>query len=247
MNCGKNLKLDAYELINSMHINDTLSALLTEEKTDKFEYQRLSDSVNCFIHNELNSQGYFLLKPKGLNYILQAVHAHDDLLTGDIVTLLMQNSNSAKYATISSSSRNLLDASAQQTLSNAVAEKLIVSDEIATVVQIHGFSQERRKTRKAKNADIIVSAGDKESSYLANSIYQCLTESFDNTYLFGKNIYELGATENFLNLKLQDQGYDKNFIHIELSLPLRKTLIEQSQLQILNECFAQGEVYANFS
>jgi len=159
----------------------------------------------------------------------------------------MQEDNTARYASISSVRRKLLDSSNEATLSNYLALEMIKDAEIEAVIQLHGFSNVRRKTRKAQDADFIISSGDKGSHLLASSIYQCLQENFDNAYLFGKNIYELGATENFLNLALQDLGYAENFVHIEISLPQRKKLLQPSALKQFAQCLFIGKLNAKNS
>ncbi len=247
MDCGKSLKLKSYELYNETQVTETIAELQDNTGSSNYHHQSLSNEIDCFIPRNLPSQGYFLTKSNAHNYLVQATHAHDDLYTGEIVKLLMQNPSAAKYASISSVQRHVLDSSVQESLSNSVAANLISQGELAAVIQIHGFSQEKRKSRAAKAANIIISSGDKDSNLLANSIYQCLDNNFEQVYLFGKNIYELGATENRLVLRLQEKGFDQHFIHIELSLTQRKSLLNNTELLKFGRCFLQGDLNALLS
>ena len=247
MVCGQEILLENYQVFSKLQLDETTQQILGNVGNKKFKLNELSNQVKCYMHSELYSQGYFMSKPKGKSYFLQAVHAHDDLYTGEIVGLMMQEENSAKYASLSSLKRQVLDSSSQESLINSVSEELITSDAISAVIQLHGFSQKKRKSRKAKEANIIVSSGDKDSTFLANTIYHCLNQHFTNVHLFGKNIYELGATENYLHLALQEKAYMNNFIHIELSLNQRKNLLDNREIKKLNLCLAQGELNETLS
>lgn len=238
--CGQQLELTQFENYTREQ-EDTLYAYwLNGNLHEHVERIAVSPKLDCAQHKHLTSQGYFLRKAEAQNYLLQAVHAHDDLYTGAIVLQMMQQSDSAKYAALSSSRRRLLDSSVQNTLSNRLALRLTEENEVKAVIQLHGFAQEKRKTRAAQAANIIISSGHTESNFLTNSIYHCLQENFDKVMLFGKNVYELGGTENFLNLALQDAAYSENFVHIELSLQQRKALFDSLELEKFSACLSFG-------
>jgi len=246
--CGKLIATDSYQTITDTQINTVFNELLQPNmKNNNFLHQELNSNTHCFMLKQLSSQGYFLSNENGASYLLQATHAHDDLHTKEIVKKLIQENNVAKYASISSVSRSVLDSSTQQSLSNIVAEKLVDEGNITTVIQIHGFSQNKRQTRKGKKANIIISSGSKEANLLSNTVYQCLNNEFTEVYLFGKNIFELGATENYLYGRLQNIDYEQSFLHIELSLELRKKLLDTQINQKFSRCLQAGEHNANVS
>ena len=244
LECGKKLSLDSSQLFTPKQLTETSAEFIKRSNSKLFSYQNLSKHIECFRHAELYSQGYFIRNEQGKNILIQAVHAHDDLYTGELVKLMSQLKESARFSTISSVSRSLLDPSTQASLSNSIALSLLKSDTIDTIVQIHGFSQEKRKSRKAKSANIIISSGSKDSHRKVSAIYKCLDNQFDKVFLFGKNIYELGATENYLNKSLQNSGFDENFVHIELSLEQRKKLLNPTTLEQFNQCLSHGVNYA---
>ena len=89
------------------------------------------------------------------------------------------------------------------------------------LVQLHGFG-------KDVDTDIIISSGAKKISKKASIIAQCLKKSGFKTKLYGKEIYTLGGTTNSSNRVLKSLDHD-GFIHIELSLQQRKSLLKSKK------------------
>jgi hypothetical protein len=96
----------------------------------------------------------------------------------------------------------------------------------AKVIQIHGFSNKKRRTKQGKNADVIVSQG-KTSNVSGQQLVSCLSQLGLNTFLYGTSIKELGGTKNIVH-KIGLKPY--SFIHIELSKPTRIRLRQESLL-----------------
>lgn len=101
------------------------------------------------------------------------------------------------------------------------------------VIQIHGFSNKKRKTTEGKSAQIIISSGKNTVNNKTYKIWECLKKTYPETYLFPIEIRELGATKN--KQKNIVHARDGQFTHIELSLSARKKIIK-TPLEF-NQCF----------
>ena len=103
-------------------------------------------------------------------------------------------------------------------------------------IQLHGFDSNKRKTLPGRKAQIIISDGSHNPSALLFSLQQCFRrQGFVNTFVFGKDISELGATKNAQRSVLVEKD---NFIHIELSNETRRTLMTYPQkLKKVARCF----------
>ncbi|KZN42577.1 hypothetical protein [Pseudoalteromonas luteoviolacea] len=88
------------------------------------------------------------------------------------------------------------------------------------IFQLHGFNQKKRKTPQAKKADFILSQGRSYNAKLAK-LQSCLMTLSQNTYIYQKDVFELGGTKNVLH-KVGLAPH--RFIHIEISKPMRKRL-----------------------
>ena len=114
------------------------------------------------------------------------------------------------------------------------------------VVQVHGFSRSKRKTRAASAVDIIISGGTSEAPAWSPSVQCSLAEVFQSRVgIYPVDVVELGGTKNAQGKLLRRLGFD-NFLHLELSLTVRRRLKEEVDLRrallgILVRSFAQPE------
>ncbi|KZN50652.1 hypothetical protein [Pseudoalteromonas luteoviolacea] len=105
----------------------------------------------------------------------------------------------------------------------------------AAIFQIHGFNQKKRKSPEGKKADFILSQGRSYNAKLAK-LQRCLSGLSNHTYIYQKDIFELGGTKNILH-KIGLAPH--RFIHIEISKPMRKRLITQStSMEQFNLCLS---------
>ncbi|MBQ4813071.1 hypothetical protein J8M20_17040 [Pseudoalteromonas luteoviolacea] len=88
------------------------------------------------------------------------------------------------------------------------------------IFQLHGFNQKKRKTTQGKKADFILSQGRSYNAKLMK-IQGCLLALSEHTYIYQKDVFELGGTKNVLH-KVGLAPH--RFIHIEISKPMRKRL-----------------------
>jgi hypothetical protein len=85
-------------------------------------------------------------------------------------------------------------------------------------VQLHGCID-------LKGEDVIVSSGSWVPSARAVAIYQELRDTYGRTvHLYPFDTFRLGGTTNFQGRVLRDKGSTEQFIHIELSLSLRRSI-----------------------
>ncbi|WP_052262701.1 hypothetical protein [Pseudoalteromonas luteoviolacea] len=105
----------------------------------------------------------------------------------------------------------------------------------ASIFQLHGFNQKKRKSPEGKKADFILSQGRSYNAKLAK-LQRCLMGLSSNTFIYQKDIFELGGTKNVLH-KVGLAPH--RFIHIEISKPMRKRLISQStSMEQFNLCLS---------
>ncbi|MCF2857857.1 hypothetical protein L1286_10270 [Pseudoalteromonas sp. SMS1] len=88
------------------------------------------------------------------------------------------------------------------------------------IFQLHGFNSKKRKTPQGKKADFILSQGRSYNAKLAK-LQSCLMTLSQHTYIYQKEVFELGGTKNVLH-KVGLAPH--RFIHIEISKPMRKRL-----------------------
>ena len=91
------------------------------------------------------------------------------------------------------------------------------------LVQIHGFSTDKRKTSAGREAGIILSAGGELPVWLAplaKKLEHCLDVA---VRIYPLEIKELGGTTNVSGRILRDAGHS-GFVHLEMSRKLRTLL-----------------------
>lgn len=100
------------------------------------------------------------------------------------------------------------------------------------VVQVHGFDVGRRRTAEARAASVILSSGSRDISPTLEVIAACLRRDLPalNVALFPLDVSELGATRNAQGRSLRSLGF-QGFVHAELSLELRRRLVEDAGLR----------------
>ncbi|ESP94919.1 MULTISPECIES: hypothetical protein [Pseudoalteromonas] len=105
----------------------------------------------------------------------------------------------------------------------------------ASIFQLHGFNQKKRKSAQGKKADFILSQGRSYNAKLAK-LQTCLLGLSEQTFVYQKDVFELGGTKNVLH-KIGLAPH--RFIHIEISKPMRSKLISQSaSMEQFNLCLS---------
>ncbi|MFC2990717.1 hypothetical protein [Halomonas tibetensis] len=160
--------------------------------------------------------------------LIQAPHQYYDLRTGTIARQLFLESNAMaaawntthRYHGDDSDLVHIPD-SYLHALSRAFAE---VHTE-GRILQLHGFSRAKRKSRAGREADAILSNGSRKPSKALARLADCLSKRLDiRALLYPRDVRELGATTNTLAADLRNRGFD-GFVHLELDSDLRKRLV----------------------
>jgi len=98
------------------------------------------------------------------------------------------------------------------------------------IIQIHGFSRQKRKTPQGKESDVIISSGRSTVSYITMTIYRCLKGGIGvGVSLYPYEVGELGGRKNSVVRVLDEMGFN-GFVHIEMSRLMRDRLINDKSL-----------------
>lgn len=174
-----------------------------------------------------NGFGAYIIKQNGKHF-LQMPHCRYDKYTCSIGWKLFFENNfkGAAFATAHRYNNQNSDlAHTKYSYFTAITKAYSTYDENGLIIQLHGFGK-----NSAKDVDIIVSSGSKKASVNAINIDKCLKEKGFISKLYGKEIYSLGGTTNSSNKLLKQMRYN-HFIHLELSLDIRKKLLNSKSLR----------------
>lgn len=177
-------------------------------------------------------RGFLALRPhSGSALMLQMPHSFKDELTRDIGLALFDEGRAAaavwntvprrypRGGTMVDADMAHLDGTYFQVLSEAWSEARPRS----YILQLHGFAQDKRRSRVGSAADAIISSGGTPTPEVVR-MARCLRQSLVPTLrVYPVEVDELGGTTNRIGQTLRARGYP-GFIHLELSRPLRERL-----------------------
>lgn len=174
-----------------------------------------------------SGRGLYAFASQG-THALQAPHVPTDGMTGEILLRYASDAlpRALAWNTVPRAKADLAHLDDTYLLAFSLAYADVYPNE--KIIQFHGFDSSRRRTRSAAESEAIISAGHKRPSRGLRTAAQCLKKRFDpNTRLYGDDVDELGGTTNTTAQALHRQGYD-NFVHVELSKPLRQMLTDDA-------------------
>jgi|FLOH01.1.fsa_nt_gi hypothetical protein len=100
-----------------------------------------------------------------------------------------------------------------------------------TLIQLHGFSKNNRKTPKGKNSDFIISSGTRKITAQVKQFINCLKmETPNRICVYPDDVLELGGTRNITGSVLRSLGH-QGFLHIEMELSIRKKLKDDPMMR----------------
>jgi len=170
-------------------------------------------------------RGFFIFRQGSHNdTALQIPHAFTDLHTREIGMRVFIDTpaHAISFNTIRRSEADM--AHLEKSYFIAFATAFAMTHRSGYLVQIHGFSKEKRVTSSGRGSDIIISSGRAETTSIIMKIYRCLKEGMDGRVsLSPSEVKELEARTNSIAERLNRMGYDR-FVHIEMSKELRETL-----------------------
>jgi len=177
-------------------------------------------------------RGFYLFCPRANSRTaLQAPHAFKDLHTGYIA---LSMANTARFRVVAwntvprysedENGRHDADlAHLKESYFTALTRALATDDSIEQVIQIHGFSRQKRNG-DGRDAAIILSNGTRQPDQALLDLATRLRKTLDvDTRVFPYDIRELGALTNRQGKLLRETGHT-GFIHIELSSEIREQL-----------------------
>jgi hypothetical protein len=194
--------------------------------------------------NRIEGRGRYAVRA-GARYgvLLQAPHDGDDLLTGEIVRGWF-DSHGFAGAAFNSLSRWSVDNLGQpgdlarrgDTVFAAFAAAFLAEHRNGVVAEIHGFDSDKRTEQAFAAADLVISEGTTNPTEHIYAFRGCLDGLLPGRVLvFPDETLELGGTGNTTAQLVRDSGHGY-FLHLELSLPLRQRLVEDT---VLARGFAQ--------
>jgi hypothetical protein len=187
--------------------------------------------------------------------LLQVPHRYFDKYTADIAKHWLKTGR-FKMAIVNSVHRHagLLQQpkvnSDQSTAPNspfiAATRAFVTSYKQPKILQLHGFSQSKRRTFEGQRADIVLSHGaNMPLPYLnqLTSAAKCIKSVMGyNALVFPKGVIELGGTKNVIGKEMRKFGHFHHFFHIELSQDVRIALRKDEQAaQQLLHCIVGDE------
>ncbi|MDX2503183.1 MAG: hypothetical protein QNL62_01715 [Gammaproteobacteria bacterium] len=213
-----------------------LDLSLSFESLQQLNYSMLTEfQANC------HGRGSYVVKHKNNHksnnkVMIQSPHIFYDTYTGEIAEQIFATGHiyAAAWNSVSRKARSIGNYGnyGNADLSRSTDSYLMrfslafaKSENKARIVQLHGFSQKKRKTAPGRRADVIISNGTKKSSDDSRKLQQCLKKQFVEQYvfLFPYDVRELGATGNSIGKQLRIIGFN-GFIHVEMSYAFRKEL-----------------------
>lgn len=180
--------------------------------------------------------------------VVQAPHAYQDLLSGQITSGLLRKDvavlawNSAKRRLRIGDRKVDADlAKRADSLFLALSRALARTHPDGRLVQIHGFDNKRRTTQAGASAAVILSSGSRWGTRSVASVAGCLQRVIDGQVLvYPHQVTELGATKNIHGRTLRRYGHD-GFVHLELNRQTRRRLAaEPSLLADFSQCLSSG-------
>lgn len=172
--------------------------------------------------------------------VLQAPHAFHDLHTGRLALRLFGQGRFAAGAwnTVRRSYENSDGEKVNADLAHlsespfiAFSRAVAFARPASAILQLHGFSAEKRSTRTGRAAGAIISAGQPQPTPAAERTARCLDALFtEPVLLYPIQVGELGGTTNTIGQTLRALGSNA-FVHIELARPLREQLHDNEALQ----------------
>ncbi|MEJ6474511.1 hypothetical protein [Pseudoalteromonas piscicida] len=186
-----------------------------------------------------DSHGEVYYAPEQLPCIVSVPHRFHDKHTLTIGTQLFKQAcqllvTNTKHRYDPHPTEKTLDYAKQvRNIHTAAISGFVALNPTATVFQIHGFSQKKRKTTAGKLSEVILSQG-KQNNETLWKIKSCLVKQGYRALIYPQEVKELGGTQNVVH-QLALPAY--HFVHIELSYQIRKQLINNNQqLEQFSEC-----------
>lgn len=199
---------------------------------------KIEPSYIALVEKEKNGRGFYLINTQHNNHnMLSIPHRFFDKKTGTIGFKLFKEHpyRAIAFNTVHRHTIDMAHTTNTLFLAFHLAFVQIYKDEY--IYQLHGFSNHSRRTQQGKNISMILSTAQGSSFSTNEKICACVEKTLPYSCgVFGRDIFELGATTNVQLNSLQARGFT-HFIHIEMNVPLRKSINERiKSRQKLDRC-----------
>jgi hypothetical protein len=242
----------AETLFNATLQRESMQQLQSVWHAQGFTFRTVTDKNIVVVQEhpqQRTGRGFYAFRQTdSIPIALQAPHRYKDLYTGQIVRQLMQEGDylAAAWNTVprygKTKSENFADmAHIENTIFQAFGRAFANQYPTGTIIQLHGFAQQYRKTVAGKTADLILSGTTRTPSQRLLDTGRCLKSKLTEfvVRIYPNEVTELGGTTNSNAKDLRERGFTQ-FFHVELSKPLREQLRQnQSVRKHVNSCFAQ--------
>ena len=99
------------------------------------------------------------------------------------------------------------------------------------MIQLHGFSAGKRKTRAGSESVFIVSPGIRSRDHVLEKFDRCLENNYGViSGLYPLEVRELGGTQNRIGKVLREMGH-KRFLHLEINRNMRNQMVKAQHLR----------------
>ncbi len=168
-------------------------------------------------------QGIYLIprQPGGPLHAVQVPHRRSDRLTETLALQWLQTGLPVTLAFNSVGRKQFDLAHEPDTLFVAFARAYAAAFPQGRVLQLHGFSVDKRKTEQGRSAEIILSAGSRWPGRLIQEQWACLQALEAGAKLYPWHVAELGGTRNSSGQALRAIGFE-GFSHLEMSRQFRQ-------------------------
>ncbi len=110
----------------------------------------------------------------------------------------------------------------------ALTRAVAASGGLRLVVQLHGFSQAKRRSAAGRTADFILSSARREAGPSALALAACLRQQGEGRVrIYPREVRELGALSNRQAAVLRET-VGTAFLHVEMSAEIRKRLVRRA-------------------
>lgn len=210
-------------------------SLLKDGKSQDYKFISDASSFQMIGPKQSKLGSYRFASKSAENGIhIQTPHGESDLETRKIAELLCLEQGYESCSTNTWHRRSFDFAHEAQSPFQTFTRAIVDQDSDALIVQLHGFETSKRRGSREQNARIILSAGN-ESAVLTSALKELKLDQDPGILVYGEGTRALGATSNAQKLLMDSIGKG-HFLHIEMSLPLRKRLaVDRKERDKLND------------
>jgi hypothetical protein len=207
-------------------------------KAAGFKLEQLDGGIITIREKKNRGHGSYVFRPGNNKPVfLQAPHRFFDKNTGKIVSRLFKsglfqgvatNTKHRYHPSVPKGKSDLAHMNNSPFTAHGQAIARVYPE--AVIVQIHGFSNKKKRRLGGAAADLIISSGTRWPSAIATSMANCLVAGrLGVVQLYPIDVQELGGTTNKTGRALRAMGFP-GFIHIEMSSGMRKRLMKENEV-----------------